>query len=96
MYWRITAIDEYIDQVASLPFEIQDLIQNKWIEVAKHKTPTEIGNTSTCGDNQTSPNVVVIFPGLAFEFIYIIDQTEKTIRLINCEKFTFLDYSQID
>jgi hypothetical protein len=94
-YWQIIATRRYLDQVSELSIPIQELIGKAWIKVASHEDPTAIGNTDTCGEH-TSPNVVVIFPGLEFEFIYMVDQTEKTIRLINCEKLSFLDYGQID
>ena len=91
--WQIIATSRYLNQIYELPISQQSLIEKKWIEVASSENPLDIGSTSTCGE-QIDPSVVVIFSGLAYEFIYEINTSHKIIRLINCEKLTFLDYGQ--
>ncbi|MDP9288797.1 MAG: hypothetical protein M3P08_11445 [Thermoproteota archaeon] len=93
-YWRIVATDEYYSLVSSLPLDIQDQIQNRWIETAKHENPRDVGSTMTCSKH--SEYVVVIFPGLTYEFLYKMDESERVIRLLSCERLTFLDHGQID
>jgi len=93
-HWRIIATDEYIDQVSKLDIKVQDKILNSWIEVAKHSDPRDIGSNVSC--TKKSDYVLVIFPGLTFEFVYKIDNSDKTIRLLNCEKLAILDHGQPD
>jgi len=91
-YWEIKATDDYIDQLSNLSAEDQANIGRKWIDVATSKNPLGVGRTTSCP--QGKPFVLVIFPGLAFEFVYELDNENKIIRLINCERLTFLDYGQ--
>lgn len=93
-YWEIRATDDYIGQLGDLDFVTQSSIGQRWIEVATSEDPFTIGRTVSCP--QGKPFVLVIFPGLPFEFIYKIDHTSKTILLINCERLTFLDHGQAD
>ena len=92
-YWEIKATDDYIDQLSQLSEKDQSDIGRHWIEVATNEDPLAIGRTTTCP--QGKPFVLVIFPGLAFEFIYELDRDNKIIRLINCERLTFLDHGQV-
>lgn len=94
-HWDIIATSRYINQVSKLSIQEQELIQRQWIEVANAPNPLTVGQASTCGQ-PVNPSVVVIFPGLAFEFIYEIIQADNTIRLINCERLTFLNHGQVD
>lgn len=94
-HWQIIATDEYIEQVGKLPLGIQNNIQQKWIEVAQHDNPREVGATADCGkDEEECPYIVVVFAGLAFEFIYKIDKANRTLTLINCKKLPILDHGQ--
>ena len=92
-YWQIAATTQYLDQVSRLPINIQESIGKRWIEVATNVNPMNIGNTSTRGQ-EPNPNVVVMFPGLTFEFVYRINKTTETILLINCEELHFLNHGQ--
>ena len=94
LYWRIVATDEYITQVSNLSLGVQDQIQNKWIEIAQHQNPRDVGDTAA--SSKHSEYIVVVFPGLAYEFVYKIDQAEKIIRLVNCKRLDILDYGVID
>jgi hypothetical protein len=71
-YEEIVATTKYLDQISVLSLPIQELIGRASIEVASHEGPIGIGKTDTCGE-QTSPNVLVIFPGL--------DQNEKNYTI---------------
>mgnify|MGYP001614495007 CR=1 len=46
-YWQIIATDEYIEQVGTLDLGRQNNIQQKWIEVAQHDNPREVGATKS-------------------------------------------------
>ena len=91
-YWEIKATDDYIDQLSNLSEKNQSNISRQWILVASSEDPLKIGRTTSCP--QGKPFVLVIFPGLTFEFIYELDKENKMIRLINCDRLTFLDHAQ--
>jgi hypothetical protein len=93
-YWEIRATNDYIRQLGELSIETQASIGQRWIEVATSENPLSIGKTVSCP--QGRPFVLVIFPGLAYEFVYKLDEKNKIILLINCERLTFLDHGQID
>src|SRR5690606_3970014 len=94
-FWQIVAIDEYIRQVSDLTLGVQDNIQKKWVEVAQHEDPRAVGNTADCGAMDTT-FIIVIFPGIPYEFMYEIDKPNRILRLINCRRLSFLDYGQPD
>lgn len=91
-YWDIIPTQDYIDQLSSIDIGTQIKIEKCWMEVASTIEPLNVGSTATCP--QGRPYVLVIFPGLAYEFLYRIDRDNKAIHLINCRKLTFLDYGQ--
>lgn len=84
-FWQIVATDEYIDQVCQLDIRIQNNIQEQWIEVSKHEDPRDLGQWDDCGaDDEDCPFIVVIFPGLEFEFMYEIDRDDQKLTLVDC------------
>lgn len=95
LHWQIVAIDRYIDQVSDLALGLQDRIQSQWVDVASHENPRDIGATADCGAKD-APFIIVIFPGIPYEFMYEIDKLNKVIRLINCRRLSFLDHGQHD
>jgi hypothetical protein len=78
--------------MSKLDIGTQTIIQKKWIEVASNKNPLNVGRAVACSKDNS--NVAVVFKGIPFKFIYQLDIKKKTIRLLNCEKFSFLDYTQ--
>lgn len=96
-YWQIEGIDEYVEQTGKLPIAIQHKFQEQWMEVAKHENPRDVGYTDDCGKGgEECPYIVVRFQGIAYEFIYKMDKANRILRLINCERLTFLDYGQTE
>ena len=93
-FWQISATEDYINQVIQLSLDVQNNIQNAWIEVSHHENPREVGGTDDCGTEEDCPFIVVIFAGLPFEFIYELDRTNRKLTIIDCHRLTFLDHGQ--
>ncbi len=91
MNWRIVAIDEYINQVSQFPIDIQDNIQQQWIRVAKQDDLNDVKNTRC---PQGHDYYKKIFQSLNFNFIFKIDENNRTIELINCQQLDFSKYDQ--
>ncbi len=64
------------------------------MKVCEHENPLEVGSTDSCGS--FNPIYVVIFPGLAYEFVFEIRKQDKQIRLINCERLGILNHGQTE
>jgi len=92
-YWNIDITDEYFNQVCDIPINIQANIE-KFLDALKTtKDPKTIGESYKCPKGNY---IFTIYPGLPYEFIYHIDENEKTITLISCERLGFLDYGQTE
>ena len=86
MSWRIVAIDDYINQVSQFSIEIQDNIQQQWISVASQD---DLNNIKKIKCPQGHDFYKKIFQGLSFSFIFKIDESNRTIELINCQNSNF-------
>ena len=90
-FWNIDITDEYFNQVSVISINIQVNIEKFLDELRTTEDPRTIGDSYRCPrDNY----ILTIYPGLSYEFIYHIDDKEKTITLISCERLGFLDYAQ--
>lgn len=92
MSWRIVAIDDYINQVSQFQIDIQNNIQQQWVNVAYEEDISVIKRTR-CPQGHDYYNV--IFQGLAFKFIIKIDDSNREIRLISCTELDFLKHGQV-
>lgn len=94
-YWDIIVTKRYLKSVSKYPITTQERIGKRWLQVARSGDPMSIGLTSPCGQKE-DPSVVVVFPGLDFEFIYRVYEKAKAILLINCREIDLSDYGQVD
>lgn len=90
-FWNIDITDIYFDQVSSIPIEVHRKIEEFIQELTNSENPRNVGSSASC---PTDDFILTIYPGLPYEFIYQLDENEKTITLINCERKGFLDYAQ--
>ena len=90
-FWNIDITDIYFNQVSSIPIEIHRTIEEFIQELTNNENPRNVGSSYSC---PTDDFILTIYPGLPYEFIYEINNIEKTITLINCERLRFLDYAQ--
>lgn len=96
-YWQIVADEEYIQQVAKLPLGRQSQILTKWLDVAQHENPRDVGYTDDCGKgDEECPYIVVRFQEIPCEFVYLMDKANRTITLISCERLAFLEGGQAE
>jgi len=85
-YWTIIYEQEYIDQVTTLPTDVQNNISNVITGLTYHDDPrTAAGSWDDCGkDDKDCPFIAAIFPGLLFEITFEMDLDKRELTFIDC------------
>ncbi|MER5174608.1 MAG: hypothetical protein ABJB76_01085 [Candidatus Nitrosocosmicus sp.] len=92
-YWTITVIENYFNQLSQFSIEIQTNIHQQWSKIADQE---DISNIKKTRCPQGHEYFKIVFQGLAFEFIFQLEEKDKKIRLINCKELEFSKHAQVD
>ncbi len=96
-YWRVSYGVDFIKQTSILVVSTQAKIHNAVSKVANHEDPRDAGRYVDCGRDGGGADchyIAQIYAGLAFEFIYEINEKDKELTYIDCHELDFLKHGQ--